>query len=158
MKKLLMVCVVVGLLATGAAQAAVTTLDFTELPVQPVDGLSYMGVTFGFTIGGAHSADARYHSGGPGVTTFVQDPSLEGDATGILTLDFTPQPTNQLQFGVVLNNFAPMMPGFTVDLPGEIPAGQNDADREDPSTSNEETRDEGEDQADGPNRYFILGR
>jgi len=116
MRKLLMVCVVVGLAATGTAQAAVTTLDFTELPYQPVDGLSYMGVTFSFTIGGGHAMDAAYNSGGPGATTFVQDPSLEGDATGILTLDFTPRPTNQLQFGVVLNNFAPMMPGFTVEL------------------------------------------
>lgn len=116
MKKLLMVCVVVGLAATGTAQAAVTTLDFTELPFQPVDGLSYMGVTFAFTIGGGHAMDASYHASGPGATTFVQDPSLEGDATGILTLDFTPRPTDQLQFGVVLNNFAPMMPGFTVEL------------------------------------------
>jgi hypothetical protein len=105
----------VGLISTGISEAAIT-LDFTELPFQPVDGLSTLGVTFHFTVGGIPSTDATYHSDGPGITAFVQDPSLEGNATGILTLGFEPQPTDQLQFGVALSTFAPLTPGFTVEL------------------------------------------
>lgn len=115
MKKLIMICVVVSLMSAGVSNASVT-LDFTELPNQPVDDLSYMGVTFGFTVGGNPSTDAFYNSGGPGSTVFVQDPSLEGDAAGILTLDFTPQRTDQLQFGVALSTTDPLTPGFTVVL------------------------------------------
>lgn len=114
MKKLLMVCAIVSFIACSA-NAAVTTLDFTELPFQPVDGLSFMGVTFGFRIGVNPSTDANYHSGGPGSVTFVQDPSLEGNAAGILTLDFA-RPVDQLQFGVALNTFSAVTPGFKVRL------------------------------------------
>lgn len=116
MKKLKMIsALVVLVLASGSVQAALTTLTFDELPLQPADGLSFMGVTFGFTIGGNPSLDANYGSGGPVSTVFVQDPSLEGNAAGILTLDFA-VPTNLLNFGVALNTFAPLTPGFTVVL------------------------------------------
>ena len=98
MKKFIMICVVVSLMSAGVSNAAVT-LDFTELPNQPVDGLSYMGVTFGFAIASIPSLDAEYNKGGPGSITFVQDPSLEGNAAGILTLDFA-TPTSMLEFGV----------------------------------------------------------
>ena len=115
MKKLTIVCIAVGLITAGSSEAAIT-LNFSELPFQPVDGLHYMGVTFNFTVGGIPSTEAAYNSDGPGITTFVQDPSLEGDATGILTLGFEPQPTDQLEFGVALNTFASLTPGFTVEL------------------------------------------
>jgi hypothetical protein len=115
MKKLIWFGVVLSLISAGVVDAAVT-LTFTELPNQPVDGLSYMGVTFGFTVGGSPSPDARYNATGPGSTTFVQDPSLEGNAAGVLTLDFAPLPTDLLQFGVALSNLIPLTPGFTVEL------------------------------------------
>jgi len=115
MKRLITFCVVVSLVSAGVVDAAVT-LTFTELPNQPVNGLSYMGVTFGFTVGGGPSLDARYNATGPGSTTFVQDPSLEGNAAGILTLDFAPLPIDLLQFGVALSNIMPLTPGFTVEL------------------------------------------
>jgi hypothetical protein len=70
------------------ALAARVTLTFDELAPQPADGLSFMGVTFGFTVGGNPSTDARYGGSGPGQICFVQDPSLEGDAAGTLQLDF----------------------------------------------------------------------
>lgn len=101
-------------LLLGAAAPA-TTLTFDELPFQPVDGLSFSGVTFGFTVGGASSPDASYNSGGPGLLTFVQDPSLEGTTGGILTLDFE-VPTCDLSFGLALNTFGPVTPGAVVDL------------------------------------------
>ena len=101
-------------MSAGAAQAAVT-LTFDELPLQPVDGLSYMGVTFGFTVGGISSIDARYNSIGPGSITYLQDPVLEGNAAGILTLDFG-QPTDQLQFGIALNSYNAVTAGYSVEL------------------------------------------
>ncbi len=95
--------------ASGAS-AQLTTLTFDELPNQPVDGLSFMGVTFGFT-----SADATYGRDLGVSVTFVQDPSLEGTSLGVLTLDFD-VPTPTLQFGIVRNSFDPVTPGFTVEL------------------------------------------
>ncbi|MDJ0596252.1 MAG: calcium-binding protein [Pleurocapsa sp. MO_226.B13] len=92
-----------------------TTLTFDELSFQPVDDLSVMGVTFDFKVGGIDSSDANYNSGGPGSITFVQDPSLEGNAEGILTLDFE-DPISKLEFGVALNTFDEVTPGFTVEL------------------------------------------
>lgn len=115
MKKFVLVCMAVGLMPAGTSQAALT-LNFSELPAQPVNGLRFMGVTFHFTVGGSPSMDATYNSGGPGITTFVQDPSLEGDATGILTLGFEPEPTDELRFGLALSTGLPLTPGFTVEL------------------------------------------
>lgn len=100
------------------------TLTFDELPYQSVDDLSFQGVTFDFKVGGVDSLDAYYNSGGPGTITYVQDPSLEGHAGGILTLDFA-LPTPTLEFGVALNEYRPLTPGFTVELfdPGSISIG-----------------------------------
>jgi hypothetical protein len=91
------------------------TLTFDELPFQPVDGLHFKGVTFGFTINGVHSTDADYHAFGPGVTTYTSDPSLEGNANGVLTLDFD-QPLSFIQFGVALSTHATLTSGATVKL------------------------------------------
>lgn len=114
MKKLIMICVVVSLMLAGVSNASVT-LDFTELPYQPVDGLSYMGVTFGFRVGVSPSTDANYNSIGPESGVFVQEPSLEGNAEGILTLVFA-NPADQLQFGVALSTFNDVTLGFAVRL------------------------------------------
>lgn len=114
MKKFAVIWMVVGLLSAGAANAAVT-LTFDELPTQPVNGLTYKGVTFGFTIGGSPSTDALYSDVGPGAITFLQDTVLEGNSSGILTLDFA-QPTNMLQFGIALNSFYPAIPAYSVQL------------------------------------------
>jgi len=115
MKKLIIVCMAVGLICAGNSEATVT-LDFSELPNQPVDGLSYKGITFHFTVGGSSSLDAEYNSFGPGMATFLQDPTLEGNAEGILTLEFAPEPTDELQFGVSLSTLDPLDPGLTVEL------------------------------------------
>jgi hypothetical protein len=114
MKKLVAICILLSLMSTGAANAAVT-LTFDELPTQPVDGLSYMGVTFGFTVGGSPSTDAVYNGIGPGTLTYLQDPTLEGTTAGILTLDFA-TPTDQLQFGAALSSYYAATPGYTVNL------------------------------------------
>ncbi len=109
------VCLLLSTAVTTHSLADPVTLTFDELPTQPVDGLSFMGVTFHFEIGGQSSPDARYASSGPGSTKFIQDPSLEGNAAGILTLDFE-LPTPVVQFGFGLSTFDTLTPGFTVEL------------------------------------------
>lgn len=108
-------CWLVGfaVFVTGSARAV--TLTFDELAFQPVDNLSFQGVTFDFKVGGTDSVDAFYNSYGPGTLVLVEDPSLTGNSTGILTLDFD-VPTPLLQFGVALNTGDPLSPGFTVGL------------------------------------------
>lgn len=101
------------LVGTTTARATVLTMD--ELPFQPVDGLSFSGVTFSFSVGGSPSLDAHYNSGGPGIITYVQDPSIEGDSSGLLGLDFA-TPTADLSFGVALSSFGTLSPGFSVKL------------------------------------------
>lgn len=114
MKKLVAICILLVLMSTGAANAAFT-LTFNELPTQPVNGLSYMGITFGFKVGGSPSTDAVYNAIGPGTLTYLQDPTLEGTTAGILTLDFA-TPTDQLQFGAALNSYYAATPGYVVRL------------------------------------------
>ena len=110
MKKSRLILFVGLILAFGSgASAQQTTLTFDELPFQPVVGGVFVN---GVTI--SHP-DADYNSGGPGILTFTQDPSLEGDAAGTLTLDFD-VPTPTLQFGVSRSTFDPLTPGFTVGL------------------------------------------
>ena len=113
MKKLIAICILV-LMSTGAANAAFT-LTFDELPTQSVNGLSYMGITFGFEVDGNPSTDATYNAIGPGTLTYLQDPTLEGTTAGILTLDFA-TPTDQIQFGVALNSYDAVQEGYVVSL------------------------------------------
>lgn len=115
MRKFAAIWVLVGLLSAGTADAAITTLTFDELPTQPVNGLTYQGVTFGFTVGGNASTDAVYSGIGPGSIAFLQDTTLEGNAAGVLTLNFA-QPTDLLQFGVALNSFSPVTAAYSVKL------------------------------------------
>ena len=96
--------------------AGAATIGFDELPAQPVNGLSFLGVTFGFQIGGVASADALFNSNALGANTTLnlQAPTLEGNANGVLTLDFA-QPLSDLSFNVArLTGLA--LPGATVAL------------------------------------------
>lgn len=117
MKKMIMLTVLSLLCMFAISNTArAVTLTFDELPFQPVDDLSFLGVTFDFKVGGLDSLDANYNSIGPGLITYLQDPSLEGNAAGILTLDFA-SPTSILDFGVALSAFnVSLSPGFTVAL------------------------------------------
>jgi len=114
MRKFVVTCILMALISAGSADAAVT-LTFDELPTQPVNGLTYKGVTFGFTIGGNPSTDAVYSGIGPGSIAYLQDTTLEGNAAGVLTLDFA-QPTDLLSFGVALNSFNPVTAAYSVKL------------------------------------------
>ena len=109
----------------AAAQKAgkpLTTLEFDELPFQPVNGLSIEGVTFAFTLNGHPFNDANYNSFGPGPGPFVQCPCLEGNTRGTLTITFD-KPTTIVEFGVGLSTTVPLATGFTVDVIG--PSGKS---------------------------------
>ena len=114
MKKLVVICILLVLMSAGIANAAVT-LTFDELPTQPVDGLSYMGVTFGFKVDWVPSTDAVYNGIGPGNLTYLQDPTLEGTTAGVLILDFA-NPTDQLDFGIALNSYNAVSTAYVVKL------------------------------------------
>ena len=108
----------VAVLANGTLAASaqtITTLHFDELPFQPVHGLQFNGANFKFKISGTPSTDANYNSFGPGTQYFTQDPSLEGNAAGKLTVAFA-TPTNFVQFGVSLSASGALSPGFVVAL------------------------------------------
>ena len=128
MKRLVFCSFIIVAVVAGSANAAFT-LTFDELPTQSVNGLSYMGITFGFNVRGIPSDDATYNGIGPGTLTYLQDPTLEGTSSGILTLDFA-TPTNQLQFGVALNSYYAATPGYTVKLydPSDVLIGNYSGD------------------------------
>src|SRR5207253_4949777 len=97
-------------------QRAGQLITFTELTARPANGLTFNGVTFGFKIAGVDSTDATFGGTGPGTTTFVVDPSLEGNINGVLTLDLA-QPSTALNFGLAYNIFTASVPnGGTVKL------------------------------------------
>ena len=114
MKKLITICILLVLMSAGSVNAAFT-LTFDELPTQPVDGLSYNGVTFGFKVDWVPSTDAVYNDIGPGNLTYLQDASLEGTTAGVLTLDFA-NPTDQLDFGIALNSYNAVPTAYVVKL------------------------------------------
>ena len=103
------------LLGTGtAATAAVTPIGLAGFSggesvisydtadwFLPVDGQIIDGVAHGFTMGGNSSTDATVDIG-PGVLDYVEPFSVEGDATGVLTLAFG-GPQTRIGFGWALS-------------------------------------------------------
>jgi hypothetical protein len=117
-KVMLVALAVMGMGALGVTDAAASTktvIKFTELTPQPVNGVTEKGVTFGFTVGGVASTDATYGGAGPGQLKYVQDPSLEGNAAGVLTLKWA-TPTVLVKFGIARSSGTALTPGVTVKL------------------------------------------
>lgn len=95
-------------LAAGVAPAQVVgPIQFTEpefpegtvvngLTVNTLNGIPIVSLSFAFTLGGSPSGDCTV-SGGPGSTTYVSDPSIEG-APGTLTITFGGD-ANDVRFG-----------------------------------------------------------
>lgn len=100
---------------TGGIHAQPVVLTFDDLPEQSVDGLSHLGVTFDFKVGGVDSDQAYYNMSGPGTLTYIDDPCLIGVASGVLTLDFD-SPTPILEFGLAMEAEVPVSPACTVEL------------------------------------------
>lgn len=110
-------CILFG----GANVVRAETLTFDELSSPtPVDGLTVKGVKFDFKIDGVDSQDATYGLSFADQTlgnlfANLQQPLLEGNAKGILTLDFT-APVSTIRFAGALPVFNTLTPGFTVEL------------------------------------------
>ena len=119
-----------AMMAPKSVQAAtLTTLTFDELPTQPVDDLSFKGVTFDFKLNGENSNAATYNverklnlGGLFGVEEAfyfldLSPPVLEVGAPGILTLDFA-MSTSNIMFDVAkLGDFRfQPLPKLTVQL------------------------------------------
>jgi hypothetical protein len=107
--------VLVLLLLALPARTLADSITFSELPTQPANGLTFLGVTFGFRIGVLDSPDARFNAEVPAGLAFIQGAALEGTTLGTLTLDFA-APTPLLQFGVALSSFDALTSGITVEL------------------------------------------
>lgn len=96
-------------LGTMVNGLVVNSIGGTPLPVP---------LTFAFS-----SADATV-AGGPGTTAFIDDPSIEGDAAGTLTLDFGADVT-RLVFGFAQSCGAPSLAAVNVSVQasGGAPVG-----------------------------------
>src|SRR5262249_41948432 len=92
-----------------------TIITFTELSPRPVDGVSLNGVPSVFRIGGPHPPDPTFGGTGPGPPRYPPPPQLEGNAAGILTLDFDTA-TPVLNFGVVLSTTVTVPSAVVVQL------------------------------------------
>lgn len=86
----------------ASAQASPLTLTFDEIATPVPGGIESNGVTFSLEVGMAPSNDLTYGHSGLGDLTFVQGKVLEGDAAGVLTIDFS-QPTDIVEFGLAIN-------------------------------------------------------
>ncbi len=107
--------VLLVLCRAGSAEAVTLTFDELAFQGESVHDLSVMGVTFDFKVDGVDSTDATYHSSSVGTITFIDDPALESNADGVLTLEFD-SPTRRLAFGVAFTVFDVVSPGFSVEL------------------------------------------
>lgn len=105
--------------ATNPALQAPININFGEVPQAPADGVSVGGVTFDFKIGPLDSVDATFGATtvgfGPGNSVFLTDPVLEGNASGVLTMDFSSPATN-LSFAVARNVVVPVADAVRVTL------------------------------------------
>ena len=128
-----------------AGSAGAETLTFDELgsPTSG-NGLTVKGVTFDFQIDGVDSTDAIYNQSfppelPPNLFVNLQAPVLEGNATGILSLDFA-QPISELQFAVGVESLAPVTSALTVEL---FDSGSNSLGSTPVNTSNQAILSEG---------------
>jgi hypothetical protein len=111
----------VALLALGAGQSFAAKPSFTEtynIPQQACDGLNLAGVTYSFTVAEAPSSDCQAGTTvGPGTTNNIEPPNIEGNAEGVLTMNFA-HPTTIVGFGFALSTGTPQPNGVTVELFG----------------------------------------
>lgn len=127
----------------GSAEAETLTFDELGSPTS-VNGLTVKGVTFDFQIDGVDSTDAIYNQSfppelPPNLFVNLQAPVLEGNATGILSLDFA-QPISELQFAVGVESLAPVTSALTIEL---FDSGSNSLGSTPVNTSNQAILSEG---------------
>ena len=103
------------LLCSSIVNAQTKQLTFDEVEFASVDGLTVEGVTFGYTKNGVSSPDAHYASFGPGSLMHVSDPSLVGDASGLLSITFD-VPTPHIEFGLAVSRGESVSDAASVNL------------------------------------------
>jgi hypothetical protein len=98
------------LAAAGQASAATITLTMDEVSPQSIDGLTVSKGGLDFTF---ESPDGTlgYNATGPGDLTYVNDPSIVGDASSFGV--FFSAPVHFIQFGLAASDD---VPAFTVTL------------------------------------------
>ena len=92
-------------LATGVSLADKNIFieTYDNLPGTPCEGLALNDVSYSFTVAGAPSQDCTAGTMvGPGQTSDIQPPNIEGTAAGVLHLRFD-VPTTEFGFGVALS-------------------------------------------------------
>jgi hypothetical protein len=110
-----------GIVVAPAHALTPTLITMDDLSPRPLNGLVHpKGVTFGFTLGGVLSNEARYNMGGPGNTAFINDPSVEGPTSffsgrGAISMQFA-VPAVQIQFGLAMSTVGTRPNAATVEL------------------------------------------
>jgi hypothetical protein len=113
----LVACLGTCLLVASQAQASTVTLTFDELPTQAADGLTFSGVTFGFTEDGVSSTDAQYNTPGPDPAQYLSSPVLSGPLNPSVAMQLLMTfavPIATLDFGIALNTLDAETPGATL--------------------------------------------
>lgn len=108
-------CALIILFVARAAHA--TAIQMDEAEYQPVDGLHIADVTFHFSIDGSPSDDAFIDAFAVGDLSYINDPSLEGNTSGILRMDFD-QAVDHVSFGLALQSELPQDRAISVTLYG----------------------------------------
>lgn len=104
------------LLSATLTQTRATTIHFDELGApQTANGLTFNGASFQFTLGGSASDAAMFGNDAPPWLNYVHGSVLEGDASGVLTVDFV-SPQNALSFGIALSIFENLSPAASISL------------------------------------------
>lgn len=104
--------------ALPARAAAPTTITFTELPATAADNVSLLGATFDFKVGAVDSTDATFGAIGIADASSLvglSDPVLEGNASGVLSIDFS-APATDVSFNVARSTGNPVTNGVRVTL------------------------------------------
>ena len=99
----------------GDLSSTTTAIAFSELPEQPVNGVSLKGITFGFTVNGQPSTGATFGYPYTGNSKYSTAPDLFGNTAGVLTMNFAGL-ISDLSFGLVLFNGGTVNNACTVQL------------------------------------------
>jgi hypothetical protein len=106
-----------GVIPISKAQAGPVVIDFGPTPTDaPIDGQTFNGVTFHFTVGGLPSNNATLDTG-PGNTNNITVANIEGspNAGAVLSLSF-PTPQTRLGYGYAINANGSVADATTVRL------------------------------------------
>jgi hypothetical protein len=101
------------LLCATTAMATTVTLNMNEVPLQPIHLLTVTKDGVSFTFSEPTGALLYNVPAGPGIITFVQDPTLQGPLR-TFTVTFSTQ-VDFIQFGLAQNSLTPLL-GASVTL------------------------------------------